>query len=81
LTVSSPADVIKARVQRASLSPHGTHTHTTGMEILRDLLKKEGPWALFKGLNTKFLVVAPKLVLSFTCYNQVMSWIDKRIKE
>ena len=83
LTVSSPADVIKARVQRASLSlsAQGTHTHTTGMEILRDLLKKEGPWALFKGLNTKFLVVAPKLILSFTCYNQVMSLIDKRIKE
>jgi len=55
LTVSSPADVIKARVQRASLSASGEGVK--GREILRELLRKEGPWALFKGLNTKFMVV------------------------
>lgn len=76
LTLSSPADVIKARVQRACLSPSHEGTQTKGREILREMLKKEGPWALFKGLNTKFMVVCPKLVLSFTVYNQVMSWLD-----
>jgi hypothetical protein len=55
LTVSSPADVLKARVQRASLSSSGEGVK--GREILRELLRKEGPWALFKGLNTKFMVV------------------------
>lgn len=77
LTISSPADVIKARVQRGSLSLAPGQVQVNGRDILRELLKREGPWGLFKGLNTKFVVVAPKLVLSFTVYNQMMSYFSR----
>lgn len=61
LTLSSPADVIKARVQRASLS--GSGEAVRGRDVLRELLQKEGPLALFRGLGTKTAVVGPKLVV------------------
>lgn len=78
LTLSSPADVIKARVQRASLSADGEAPR--GRDILRELLKKEGPLALFKGLTTKCLVIGPKLVMSFTIYSQLLARIDRALR-
>ena len=36
------------------------------MSIVKDLLRNEGPGALFKGLTPKIIVVGPKLVFSFT---------------
>lgn len=51
----------KARVQRASLSGNGAEVR--GREVLRALLQKEGPLALFKGLTTKCMIVGPKLVM------------------
>lgn len=56
----------QARVQRSSID-----AHMTGTQHLRQLLAVEGPCALFKGLSTKMAVVGPKLMLSFTVFNQV----------
>lgn len=61
ITVASPLDVIKTRIQRADFG-----SGETGLTILKDLLRKEGPGALFKGLIPKVLIVGPKLVFSFT---------------
>lgn len=61
ITVASPFDVVKTRVQNRDFG-----SGETGMTILRDLLRKEGVGALFKGLVPKVLVVGPKLVFSFT---------------
>jgi len=62
ITVAAPTDVIKTRIQnRAFDSP------ASGISIIRDLLRNEGPGAFFKGLLPKIIVVGPKLVFSFTC--------------
>lgn len=61
ITVASPLDVIKTRLQTRDFN-----SGESGFKILRDLLTKEGPGALFKGLVPKVLVVGPKLVFSFT---------------
>ena len=34
--------------------------------MVKDLFKHEGPFALFKGLTPKLLVVGPKLEFSYT---------------
>ena len=61
ITVASPLDVIKTRLQTRDFG-----SQESGYQILKDLMKKEGPRALFKGLIPKVLVVGPKLVFSFT---------------
>ncbi|KAF8913316.1 mitochondrial carrier domain-containing protein [Mucidula mucida] len=61
ITVAAPLDVIKTRIQNANFE-----SKTSGVTVLKDLIKNEGPLALFKGLTPKILVVGPKLVFSYT---------------
>lgn len=67
--------MLQARVQRRSLEQDSQ----PGRVIFRDLLRKEGLCGLFKGLTTKMMVVGPKLVFSFTIYQQVMRMADGHI--
>jgi len=61
ITISQPLDVIKTRVQNQNFE-----SKVGGVTIVRDLIRNEGFMAFFKGLTPKLLVVAPKLVFSFT---------------
>lgn len=61
LTISSPLDVIKTRIQSRNFE----HPKS-GMQIFKSMIKNEGIFALFKGLTPKILTVGPKLVFSFT---------------
>lgn len=72
ITVASPMDVIKTRIQNKPLG-----NTQTGMSFLRDLIKKEGSGAFFKGLTPKLLLVAPKLVFGFT----VAQWLIARFQD
>lgn len=71
ITVASPLDVIKTRLQTRDFG-----SGETGFQILRDMLAKEGPSALFKGLVPKLLVVGPKLVFSFTIAQHTIALFD-----
>merc|ERR1711871_1042624 len=74
IAVASPMDVIKTRIQsRPFDSPE------SGLTIIGNLLKKEGPSAFFKGLTPKIVVVGPKLVFSFTVAQTMISWLDKQM--
>merc|ERR1719193_3398 len=57
----SPMDVIKTRIQN---KPFGDKRG--GICYIKDLMREEGPSALFKGVFLKLGLVAPKLVFSFT---------------
>ncbi|KAI6147416.1 mitochondrial carrier protein [Pisolithus tinctorius] len=46
-------------------APLDTHK-VPGTTVVKDLLRNEGPFAFFKGLTPKILVVGPKLVFSYT---------------
>ncbi|KIP06133.1 hypothetical protein PHLGIDRAFT_36104 [Phlebiopsis gigantea 11061_1 CR5-6] len=61
ITVAAPLDTVKTRIQNANFEQK-----VSGVTVVRDLVKNEGPSALFKGLTPKILVVGPKLVFSYT---------------
>lgn len=71
ITVASPLDVIKTRIQKADFG-----SGESGLQILKELLRKEGPTALFKGLVPKVLIVGPKLVFSFTIAQHMISTFE-----
>lgn len=48
ITVAAPLDTIKTRIQNANFE-----SKVSGMTVVKDLLKNEGPGALFKGLTPK----------------------------
>jgi predicted outer membrane repeat protein len=63
--VSSPLDTIKTRIQNKPFdSPE------SGASIFKNLIKNEGPQALFKGLTPKLMVIGPKVcpVFSRLCH-------------
>lgn len=70
ITVSSPMDVIKTRIQSETnnMSPN---------KIIRDLIKKEGLGAFYRGMGPKLFIIGPKLVFSFTIAQQLIQAIDK----
>lgn len=48
ITVAAPLDTIKTRIQNANFE-----TKVSGFTVVKDLIKNEGPGALFKGLTPK----------------------------
>jgi len=48
ITVAAPLDVIKTRIQNANFEHK-----VSGVTVVKDLLKHEGPSGLFKGLTPK----------------------------
>ncbi|KAF0690097.1 Aste57867_18491 [Aphanomyces stellatus] len=72
IIVAQPLDVIKTRIQsRPFDSPE------SGSQVISNLLKNEGPGALFKGLVPKLGVVGPKLVFSFWVAQQLIAHFEK----
>jgi hypothetical protein len=71
ITVASPLDVVKTRLQMRDFS-----SKETGSQILGAMLRKEGPGALFKGLVPKLFVVGPKLIFSFTIAQHTIALFD-----
>jgi len=75
IVVSNPLDVIKTRIQNKRFDQP-----VTGMTVVRDLIRDEGPTAFFKGLVPKTAVVAPKLIFAFTAAQWLTSRIDGALK-
>ncbi|KAN0127155.1 mitochondrial carrier protein [Lactarius tabidus] len=74
ITVAAPLDTVKTRIQNANFEQK-----TSGVTIVRDLLREEGATALFKGLTPKILVVGPKLVFSYTIAQSLIPWYAKYV--
>jgi len=74
ITVAAPLDVVKTRIQNANFE-----SKVSGVTVLRELLRSEGPMALFKGLTPKILVVGPKLVFSYTLAQSLIPMFGKYI--
>jgi len=72
IAAAQPLDVIKTRIQKQNFNDK-----TSGITILTNMVRNEGPGAFFKGLAPKIIVVGPKLVFSFTIAQQLMSIFDK----
>ncbi|KAF8646684.1 hypothetical protein AX16_007097 [Volvariella volvacea WC 439] len=61
ITIAAPLDTVKTRIQNANFEQK-----VPGVQVVKELIKNEGPGAFFKGLTPKILVVGPKLVFSYT---------------
>lgn len=72
IMVSSPLDVIKTRIQNKPFDDT-----RSGFKVFSDLMKQEGPHALFKGLTPKLSLIGPKLVFAFT----VAQWLIARLQQ
>ena len=60
LIVSAPLDVVKTRIQNRNFE-----VKESGIKIVTDMARLEGPTAFFKGLVPKLLMTGPKLTFSF----------------
>jgi len=69
ITVAAPLDTVKTRIQNANFE-----SKVSGMTVVKELIRNEGPMALFKGLTPKILVVGPKLVFSYTLAQSLIPW-------
>jgi hypothetical protein len=81
IVVSSPLDVIKTRIQNKPFDDP-----RSGFKVFADLMKEEGPHALFKGLTPKLSLIGPKLVFSFTIAQWLIAklqdvWVEKGWEE
>lgn len=74
ITVAAPLDTIKTRIQNANFEQK-----VSGVTVIKDLIKNEGPGALFKGLTPKILVVGPKLVFSYTLAQSLIPWFSNYV--
>ncbi|TCD66323.1 Mitochondrial GTP/GDP carrier protein 1 [Steccherinum ochraceum] len=69
ITVAAPLDTVKTRIQNANFE-----SKVSGATVIKELVRNEGPTALFKGLTPKILVVGPKLVFSYTLAQSLIPW-------
>lgn len=60
LIVSAPLDVVKTRIQNRNFE-----IKESGLKIITNMARHEGPSAFFKGLVPKLLMTGPKLTFSF----------------
>ena len=71
---TAPFDVIKTRVQNRDFG------NTDGsFKIARRILNEEGYRGFFKGLNTKLLIISPKIMFSFTASQYLISYFEKNL--
>ena len=68
IAVAQPLDVVKTRVQNQG----NVKNPESGVTVIANLLKTEGPGAFFKGFTPKVIVVGPKLVFSMTLAQTLM---------
>lgn len=54
ITVAAPLDTIKTRIQNANFE-----SKVSGVTVIKELVKNEGPAALFKGLTPKVWILFP----------------------
>merc|ERR1712093_316738 len=74
LVVSQPLDVVKTRVQN-----RGFDAPESGANIVKNIIREEGPGAFFKGFTPKVMAVGPKLVFSFTIAQQLIQFFESRM--
>ena len=71
---TNPQDVIKTRLQA-----RGPESTETGLQLVGQILKKEGPRAFFKGLGPKLPTAGLKVSASFTVFKSLYGWFDRQL--
>ena len=58
ITVAAPLDTVKTRIQNVNFEHK-----VSGMTVVKDLIRNEGPMALFKGLTPKVSIMITKTTI------------------
>lgn len=70
---STPADVVKTRMQAES--PAGTPgPGGSALQTTRDILQKEGPMALTKGMTPRVVLIAPLFGIAMAVFEVMTAW-------
>ncbi|RUO95838.1 mitochondrial carrier domain-containing protein [Jimgerdemannia flammicorona] len=70
---NAPIDTIKTRIQRSSSTEPGWRRF---IEVITEIVRKEGWPAFYKGLTPRLLRVAPGQAVTFMVYEKVKGWIE-----
>lgn len=70
--IGMPADVLKSRLQTA---PEGTYKNGI-RDVFRELMKKEGPTALYKGVTPVMLRAFPANAACFIGFEVFMTFLN-----
>lgn len=74
LLFTSPLDVIKVRIQNKAFDDV-----RGGVGLFRDLMRNEGPMAMFKGLGPKITAVVPKWTFTITLAPTFIDWYADKL--
>ncbi|CAG8718674.1 12139_t:CDS:2 [Acaulospora morrowiae] len=74
-TICSPVDVIKTRVMNS-----GSKQKQNIMTMLKTIIVREGPFALFKGWVPAFVRLGPHTIVTFLALEQIKGFYNKRIE-
>lgn len=74
LIVSAPLDVVKTRIQNQNFE-----VKKSGLKIVSDMARHEGPTSFFKGLVPKLLMTGPKLTFSFWLAQTLIPLINNKL--
>ncbi|CAG8718225.1 17715_t:CDS:2 [Acaulospora morrowiae] len=74
-TICSPVDVIKTRVMNS-----GSKQKQNIMTMLKTIVVREGPFALFKGWVPAFVRLGPHTIVTFLALEQIKGFYNKRIE-
>jgi len=75
--VMNPVDMLRTRVFN---QPTTDRLYKNGFDALFKVLKKEGPFALYKGFLTSFMRLGPHFALTFMFLEQMKRMAQKRIR-
>jgi len=71
ILVACPLDIVKTRIQSGMHGQHG------GVQIMQNIVQKEGLGSFFKGALPKVVTVGPKLIFSFTIAQCLMARFER----
>ena len=73
-TVTYPLDVIRRRMQVASMPNSPLLQYSGTLDAFRKIIASEGVVGLYRGLLPNYLKVVPAIAVSFVCFEHV-KWL------
>lgn len=71
---NAPIDTIKTRMQKSAALP-GESGMQRVRHIVEDMLRKEGPSALYKGILPRVLRVGPGQAVAYAAYEKIATFL------
>ncbi|KAJ6232216.1 s-adenosylmethionine carrier protein [Anaeramoeba flamelloides] len=77
-TLTIPFDVLKTKMQTRRFVENGNEKYGTIFRAAKTIYTEEGLRGFVKGLGTKLSVIVPASAATFTIYESIISYLEKR---